>query len=240
MFLILVRAEALTRNAKSLFSVAVIVFSSLALVGFCTGQEDSSPSRHVARSNRLPTDSPVEEPNVEGTHSKRTPSTIERAAVDDAYRVGVEDELSISVWREPDLSTDVIVRPDGMITLPLINDVPVTGLTTKELQGLLTDKLKQFLVAPQVTVSVRTMKSRKVYLIGQVVRPGVSVLAGPNKTVLELLVEAGGLAPFAKVNRIYVLRNSNGAEKRIAFNYKTALKGADNLQLEPGDVVVVP
>jgi len=238
MFLILARAEALTRSAKSLFSVAAVVFSSLALVGFCTGQEDSPPPRHVARSNRLPTDSPVAAD--EGTHSKRAPNRIERATVDDAYRVGVEDELSISVWREPDLSTDVIVRPDGMITLPLINDVPVTGLTTKALQGLLTDKLKQFLVTPQVTVSVRAMKSRKVYLIGQVVRPGVSVLACPNKTVLELLVEAGGLAPFAKVNRIYVLRNSNGAEKRIAFNYKTALKGADNLQLEPGDVVVVP
>src|SRR5262249_23760051 len=158
------------------------------------------------------------------------------------YRVGIEDELQISVWKEPELSTTVVVRPDGMITLPLLNDISVVGLQTAELQALLTEKLKSFLNEPQVTVIVKGIKSRKVYVYGQVNKAGAYLVVG-RKTVLEVLAEAGGLSPFAKKGSIYVLRNSVEKQSRIPFNYNRALKAekpGDNFELLPGDIVVVP
>jgi polysaccharide export outer membrane protein len=161
-----------------------------------------------------------------------------------AYRIGVEDELGISVWHEPDLSTNVVVRPDGMITLPLLNDLPVTGMTTKELQDALTQKLKalEFLKEPQVTVIVRQIHSRRVYLVGRAVKPGIYGL-NDSKTVLQLLAEAGGPAPYAKLGAIYIIRQQGGARRRLTFDYKKAISGknlSDDLVLQPGDMVVVP
>ncbi|HET7872497.1 MAG TPA: polysaccharide biosynthesis/export family protein [Terriglobales bacterium] len=166
------------------------------------------------------------------------------SALDDplTYRIGVEDELGVSVWREPDLSINAVVRPDGMITLPLLNDLKVTGMTTKELQDMLTERLKEFLKEPQVTVIVRQIRSRKVYLLGEVVRPGTYSLNNP-KTVLQLLAEAGGPGAYAKLGAIYVIRQQNGAQTRLSFHYKKAMSGSkasDDLVLQPGDMVVVP
>jgi polysaccharide export outer membrane protein len=158
------------------------------------------------------------------------------------YRIGIEDDLQISVWKEPDLSITVVVRPDGMITMPLVNDVGVVGLTPAELQTVLTEKLKPYVNEPQVTVIVRGIKSRKVYLYGQVGKGGAYPLIG-SKTVLELLAEAGGLTPFAKKGSIYILRESDHKQIRIPFNYNNALKGKKpegNIELLPGDIVVVP
>jgi len=156
------------------------------------------------------------------------------------YIIGVEDELQISVWREPELSTTVVVRPDGMITLPLINDVKALGLKTEELQNVLMDKLKNFVNEPQVTVSVRSIRSRKVYLVGEVGHQGSFPING-DMTVLELLAAGGGLGPFAKANSIYILREQNGKKVRIPFPYKKAVVGkSENVTLQPGDVVVVP
>ncbi len=159
----------------------------------------------------------------------------------DIFRIGVDDELQISVWHEAELSMPVTVRPDGMITLPLLNDVPVLGLTTKELQNLLTEKLKPFVTEPQVTVSARAIRSRKVYLTGQVPRPGTYQLSG-RKTVLQMIAEAGGLNLFAKRTSIYILRNENGREVRVPFNYKNAIKGGSDAEILvlPGDMIVVP
>ena len=156
------------------------------------------------------------------------------------YVVGIDDELMISVWHEPELSQAVVVRPDGMITLPLLNDIKVSGLTTDELQALLTEKMKPLVNDPQVTVIVKAVKSRKVFLVGYVAKPGVYMLGG-GKSVLELITEAGGLGPFAKKGSIYVLRSQNGKQVRLPFNYKKALsgKGVDT-ELFPGDMVVVP
>ena len=156
------------------------------------------------------------------------------------YRVGAEDELAIAVWHEPELSQNVTVRPDGMITLPLLNDIKVIGLTTEEMQVMLTEKLKSVVNDPQVTVSVKAVRSRKVFLVGNVAKQGVYPLDA-NKTVMELLVEAGGLGPFAKKGSIYVLRTENGKQIRIPFEYKKALSGKGGLlELKPGDMVVVP
>lgn len=130
-----------------------------------------------------------------------------------------------------------------MITLPLLNDVRIVGLSTKELQTLLEEKLKAFVNEPQVTIIPRVMKSRKVYLIGAVSKQGQFPLTG-NMTVLQLLSEAGGLGVFAKSGSIHILRNVNGQQIRIPFNYKKAIKGQtsknEDVLLLPGDMVVVP
>jgi len=156
------------------------------------------------------------------------------------YRIGPEDELTISVWHEAELSQGVVVRPDGLISLPLLNDLKVLGLTTDELQALLTEKLKTVVNDPQVTVIVKAVHSRKVFVMGSVAKQGVYPLGG-RKTVLELLAEAGGLGAFAKTRSIYILRKTGEKETRIPFNYKKALSGkGDNPELLPGDMVVVP
>lgn len=177
---------------------------------------------------------------------KRMATTPAQAAANMAsqapkgYRVDVDDEILISVWHEPELSQTVTIRSDGMITLPLINDLKVAGLTTEEMQALLTEKFKNLVNDPQVTVIVKAVRSRKVYLAGNVARQGVYPISG-HTTVLELLVEAGGLGTFAKTGSIYVLRNDNGKQIRIPFDYKKALKGKGaNPELIPGDMVVVP
>lgn len=156
------------------------------------------------------------------------------------FRIGEADELVISVWHEPEFSQSVVVRPDGMITLPLLNEIKVAGLTTTEMQALLTEKMKSMVNDPQVTVILRAINSRKVWLVGNVGRQGAYQLID-KKTLLELISEAGGLGPFAKMRAIYILRQVNGKKVRIGFDYKKAITGkGDNPFLEPGDMVVVP
>lgn len=158
------------------------------------------------------------------------------------YRIGIGDELQISVWREPELSLPVQVRPDGMITLPLINDLPVVGLSTHQLQAVVSEKLKPFVNEPQVTIIVRSIHSRKVFLVGQVGKPGPYPL-NEKVTVLQLITEAGGPAVFAKTGSIYILRTVNGQQTRYKFNYKKAIAGkpdSGDIELEPGDMIVVP
>jgi polysaccharide export outer membrane protein len=174
------------------------------------------------------------------TQTSSKPDDTEKAA--ESYSIGIGDDLQISVWHEPELSLPVQVRPDGMITLPLINDLSVVGLTTHQLQARLTEKLKPFVNEPQVTVIVRNIKSRKVYLMGQVARPGPFPL-NDRKTVLQLITEAGGPGQFAKTGSIYILRTVDGKQSRLKFNYKKALAGkpdAGDIELLPGDMVVVP
>jgi polysaccharide biosynthesis/export protein len=156
------------------------------------------------------------------------------------YRIGPEDQLQISVWHEPELSGTPVVRPDGKITLPLIGDVYVVGQTPDALQALLTKNFKEFVNDPQVTVIPQQIRSRKVSLVGQVVRQGTYPLNG-RVTVVQLIAEGGGLGQFAKAKGIYILRKKNDQEIKIPVNYKDAVKGrGDNPILFPGDMVVVP
>jgi len=222
----------------------------LGTVSLCAAQEPGSTeakqSKKTAASSSAPAPSATSSPA--GKETKKgggTPasSTEKPEELDPSvYRIGVEDDLQISVWKEPELSTTVIVRPDGMITLQLLNDIYVVGLQPVELQALLTEKLKPFVNEPQVTVVVRGIRSRKVYVYGQVSKAGTYLLVG-RKTVLEVLAEAGGLNLFAKKGSIYVLRESAGKKERIPFNYSSALKAKnpnDNFELFPGDILVVP
>jgi len=182
----------------------------------------------------------TQKPKDDETSVTTKPDNTTDVAVDDAYRIGLDDQLLISVWREPELSMSVVVRPDGMITLPLLSDLHVVGLKPTELQQLLTEKLKPFVSEPQVTVVVQGIRSRKVYLVGKVAKQGAFNLEG-GETVLQLLAAAGGLTPFGKADSIYILRTQNKKQTRIPFQYKKALKGSkDDILLQPGDVIVVP
>jgi polysaccharide export outer membrane protein len=198
-------------------------------------QADAAEHRQTATGRNekasQPSDGPSSPSTTEEAQPIKTPSD---------YRVGIADELIISVWHEPEFSQSVVVRPDGMITLPLLNDIKVVGLTTEEMKALLTEKMKNLVNDPQVTVIVRAINSRKVWLVGNVARQGGYQLID-KKTVLELIAEAGGLGAFAKARSIYILRDVNGKKVRIGFDYKKAITGkGDNPVLQPGDMVVVP
>jgi len=166
-----------------------------------------------------------------------------KTATDDPnYVIGAQDLLDISVWKEPDLSRSVPVRPDGKISLPLLNDVQAAGLTPLELGAKITASLNKFVNNPQVTVIVNQINSQRIYILGEVARPGSYTLL-PRMTVLQALSNAGGPGPFAKTKKIYLLRQENGKQDRLPFNYKEVIEGKQaerNVALMPGDVIVVP
>jgi len=158
------------------------------------------------------------------------------------YRIGVGDVLNIQVWKELDLSRSVPVRPDGKISFPLLDDLQAAGLTPLELKGVLTERLKQYLSEPRVTVLVEEVNSYRVYVMGEVVTQGALVLKSKTN-LLQVLSLAGGFTPFAKKNEIVVIRNNGKRDERIAVNYERILSGKNpeqNLVVEPGDTVVVP
>jgi polysaccharide biosynthesis/export protein len=166
----------------------------------------------------------------------------EQSANDAEYKIGPQDVLRIDVWKETEISRIAPVRPDGRISLPLINDVQAAGLTTTQLAAVITDGLKKYITNPQVTVGVTEINSRRVYVTGEVTKPGAFALL-PNMTVLQALSSSGGFSQFAKIKSIYVLRNENGKQVRHPFNYKEVVSGKkpeSNIQLLPGDVIVVP
>jgi polysaccharide export outer membrane protein len=163
-------------------------------------------------------------------------------AVPAAYVVGESDVLHVNVWKEQEVSQTVIVRTDGNISLPLINDVHVAGLTPLQIQNIIADKLKAFLTNPQVTVTVTDIRSKRAFITGEVARPGGYPL-NTETNVLQLIAQAGGLTPFAKRDSITVLRFENGKEMRLAFKYSQVVHGKkteQNISLRPGDTVVVP
>jgi polysaccharide biosynthesis/export protein len=158
-----------------------------------------------------------------------------------SYVIGGDDVLAVHVWKEPDLTTTLPVRADGMISMPLLNDVKAAGLTPMQLAADITDKLKKYLSDPRVTVTVTQMNSQRIYAMGEVLHPGTINLL-PNMTVLQALASCG-FTQFANTKGIYVLRNDNGAQKKIPVPYKKLIKGAamdQNIILKPGDTIVVP
>jgi polysaccharide biosynthesis/export protein len=157
------------------------------------------------------------------------------------YVIGADDVLKITVWKEPDLSEQLPVRPDGKISMPLLNDIPAAGLTPLQLKDSITDKLKKYIADPRVTVVVTAMNSQRVFVTGEVVHSGpVNLL--PHMTVLQALSQAG-FTQFANLKSIYLLRTENGRQQKIPFNYKEVVKGnhpEQNILLKPGDTLVVP
>jgi polysaccharide biosynthesis/export protein len=161
---------------------------------------------------------------------------------DPNYVIGAQDVLDISVWKEPDLTRTVPVRPDGKISLPLLNDVQAGGLTPAQLATQITERLKKYVTDPQVTVIVTAINSQRIYVLGEVSRAGAYVLL-PGMTVLQALSSAGGFTQFANVKNIYVLREENGKQVKYSFNYKEFINGKNpkqNIAVKTGDTIVVP
>ncbi len=183
---------------------------------------------------------PVLTPTV--TPAQSSPQVAPMADTDSSrYVIGADDSLQITVWQEPSLSGTFPVRPDGMISLVLVGDIPAAGLTPMHLAHDITVKLKKFIQDPVVAVVVAAVNSQRIYLVGEVLKAGPIVLS-PGMTPLQAIAQAGGLSPYTNGKHIYILRGPQGKQQKIPFNYRLALKG-DNRQdvpLLPGDTIVVP
>jgi len=205
-----------------------------------------SPGKSVATPADLapagtPTPAPATSSMPSGTPTVPTSAAL-RSASDD-YLIGSGDTLQISVWKEVEVSVpSVVVRPDGKITMPLIKEVGVGGLSPRQAEAVITEGLRKFITDPNVTVVVASTPSKKIYLVGAV-KKEAPVPYTYGMTVLQALSEAGGLTDYAKRRKIYILRTENGREYRLDFNYEEVVRGQNmgqNLILLPGDTVVIP
>jgi polysaccharide export outer membrane protein len=159
----------------------------------------------------------------------------------DTYVIGASDLLTVTVWKEVTLSGSILVRPDGMITMPLVGDLQAAGLTPQQLADQIAAKLKKFMQDPQVSVVLSQIHSKVIYILGEVEKKG-PVDMTPGMTLLQAISSAGGLSEFANAKKMYILRDDGGKHEKIPVRYKDALKGASDLDLplKPGDTIVVP
>lgn len=198
----------------------VLSLSILLLATAAAGQQEANKAKSVAT----------------------TPANSGQSTTDDPnYVIAPQDVLDVSVWKEPDLTRAVPVRPDGKISLPLLNDVQAAGLTPEQLAKEITNGLRKFVNEPQVTIVVSQINSQRIYILGEVNRPGAYPLL-PQMTILQGLSSAGGFTIFANVKNVYVLRTENGKQQKYPFNYKDALAGKhleQNIPLKSGDTIVV-
>jgi polysaccharide biosynthesis/export protein len=155
--------------------------------------------------------------------------------------IGAGDVLNITIWKEPSLSGSVKVRPDGFVTLSLVNEIQVVGMTTAQLRNMLQDRYKEFLVDPSVTVRLEAIASSEVFLLGQINRPGAFPLNG-NETLLQILARAGGLTVFADRSNIRVVRRNRDKITEYIVDYDAIIKGdiKQDILLRPGDRIIVP
>jgi polysaccharide export outer membrane protein len=190
----------------------------------------------IAHPQSNPTQSPqMQAKNLAG-------GLVGSTAADPDYVIAPQDVLNISVWKEPDLTRTIPVRPDGKISMPLLNDVRAAGLTPVQLAGVITTGLRKFVNEPQVTVIVSEINSRRIYVLGEVNHAGAQPLL-PNMTVLQAVSSAGGFTIYASVKHIYVLRSENGKQQKYSFNYKDVIAGKhaeQNILVKEGDTIVVP
>jgi polysaccharide export outer membrane protein len=178
----------------------------------------------------------------DSSETSRPTAKLDSTPTDQDYVIGPQDVLGINVWHEPELSRSVPVRPDGKISLPLVGELQVSGLTPRLLQTRLVKEFEAYIRKPQVTVIIQEVNSRKFYIMGEVQHPGAYPLT-TSMTVLDALATAGGFRDFAKVTKIIVLRpDPDGTRRRISFDYKQAIRGGRSagLQLLSGDTVIVP
>lgn len=202
-------------------------------------QQAASPQQKDEHTDKQNAVSQFGNANAAPDIQKTEPKADVPAAADASYLIGPADVLTIRVWHETDLSAQSLpVRPDGKISMALLHDVQAAGLTPMQLGQEITASLKKYVSDPQVTVIVDAINSKRIYVVGQVARPGAYPLL-PEMTVLQALSSAGGFPQYANPKKTYVLRGST----RLPFNYKQALKGEHldhQIILQPGDTVVVP
>jgi polysaccharide export outer membrane protein len=215
-----------THKSSSIFRrAAILMFLGLLPAAWVSGQQN-----------------PNQKGSTQLQASAKNASPSAPASADPNYVIGPQDVVDISVWKEPDLSRAVPVRPDGKISLPLVNDVQAAGLTATQLAAQITSGLTKYMTSPQVTVIVSQINSQRIYVLGEVTRAGSYTLL-PDMTVLQALSDAGGFTAFANSKKIYVLRQENGKQQRIGFNYKDVVGGKDpsqNIALKSGDTIIVP
>jgi polysaccharide export outer membrane protein len=213
-------------------AVAVLILiGSIALAQDAPAQPAASSASDKSASDKTSSDKTAS--------AKITPAASTSQAGPE-YVIGPDDTLHIAVWREADLTASLPVRPDGKISLPLLDDVQAAGLTPKQLADSITEKLKKYVADPRVTVVVTAINSKRIFINGEVLHPGPMPML-PSMTVMQALSSAG-LNQFAKIKGIYVLRTENGKQQKLPVNYKKLLKGEieQNYPLQPGDTIVVP
>ena len=214
------------RNAKrSLLSVSAAVVTTLATL---SAQATPAAPQKIGV--------PAAVPRAAGL------GPIAAIAVPPEYVIGPNDTLSVLFWRDKEMSADVVVRPDGNITLPLLNDIQAAGLTPDQLRERILVEARRYIEDPSPTVVVKEINSRKMFITGMVEKPGPYPITGPT-TVLQLIAIAGGLKEFADGKNILVMRNDGGRQVAYTFDYRELLKGKNlrqNIELKPGDTVVVP
>jgi len=173
--------------------------------------------------------------------AEKAPEVPLKPVVPSDYIIGADDTLRVTVWKEPDMSVMLPVRPDGKISIPLLDDVQAAGMTPMQLAASIREKLKKYIADPRVTVVVTAMNSQRIYVLGEVLHTGAMPLL-PHMTILQALSSAG-FTQFANLKGIYLLRMQDGQQVKAKFNYKEAVKGGDpaqNYELKPGDTIVVP
>lgn len=215
-------------STKNFLGIAGLLIMACCTAGLLTAAQESSSKKES-------------KPAVKAASAPDESKAV-AATTDPAYVIGEEDVLSINVWKDPEVSRTVPVRPDGKISLPLINDVQAAGLSPAQLGMAITEKLRKFMADPQVTVIVTQINSRRIYIMGEVNRAGAFPLL-PNMTVLQALSSAGGFTQFANLKGIYVLRSESGKQTKFPFNYKDVIRmqrTEQNIVLKPGDTIVVP
>ena len=159
----------------------------------------------------------------------------------DAYVIGIGDVVEIAVWKNPDLTVTVPVRPDGRVSVPLLGDVQASGMTPFAMKQALSEGFRQYITAPSVSVVIKEINSQKIFVTGEVTKPGAYDLR-PHTKLMQALALAGGLTPYAK-GRVVVLRDRQGKDRRFEIDLAGIIKGRhpeDNLVLQPGDTLIVP
>ena len=220
-------------NRSGVESIAVRLLKWTLLLAILTGlavAQDAASSSQASNAKPATTAPPPPPKSATGVRPE-------------SYVIGAEDTISVYVWKEPDMSKSVPVRPDGMISLPLVGEVKAAGYTPVQLQDVLADRMKKYVSDPQVTVVVEKIASLSFNIVGEVNHPGYFPLTR-RMTVLDAIALAGGFRDFAKMTKVYVLRTAaDGSQERLPFNYKQVIKGQNpqqNIELQPRDTIVVP
>jgi polysaccharide biosynthesis/export protein len=221
----------LSRLRKAMKSYRAIGILGLALTGSSWGQTLADSSRQQK---------PVPIPSESAEHPA---AAVAKISTDDGYIIGNSDLLEINVWNEPGLTESIPVRSHGKISMPLIGEIQASGRTPIQLKVEITEKLRSFLNAPDVTVMAMQMNSQKFNILGRVLKPGSYPLLATT-SVLDAIAQAGGFQDFAKQKGVYILRRTpGGGQMRIPFNYKDVIRGKrpdENIKLLPDDTIVVP
>lgn len=217
-------------RSSSLLLACVIVLSSIAGVAQSAHPPLSAPDTHPDIATQKASAGPVD----------RKDPPVSSA---DTFVIGAGDILAINVWKDPEFSKTMPVRPDGKISLPVLGEVQAAGLTAMQLQQVIAERLQPYMRSPQVDVIVQEIKSRTFNVVGKILKPGAFDLT-KSTTVLDAIALAGGFQDYARLTKVYVLRRSvDGRQVIIPFNYKQVVKGKhpeQNIELLPEDTVVVP